>query len=98
MDDEKLRSSIDALPYPKVSQSDIDKKIVSVSYFILPESTITICNIKLANGFSVLGESACVDPRNFDKEIGQTLAYKNAFDKLWPLFGFLLAEKIHGAV
>ena len=34
-----------------------------------------------------------VDPANFDKAIGNRIAYDNAFNKLWPLFGFLLAEK-----
>jgi hypothetical protein len=47
----------------------------------------------LKNGFSVRGESACVDPRNFNMEIGQQLAYRDAFSKMWQLEGYLLAEK-----
>lgn len=38
------------------------------------------------------GESACVNPENYDEEIGTTIAYDNAFKQLWPLFGFMLAE------
>jgi hypothetical protein len=53
---------------------------------------VTICQIVLDNRFDVRGEAACVDPVNFDRAIGQSLAYQDAFKKLWPLFGFLLAE------
>jgi hypothetical protein len=34
-----------------------------------------------------------VDARNFNPEIGQNLAFKNAFSKLWELEGYLLAER-----
>lgn len=97
MNDTKLQNAIDALEYPKVTEESIAAKIEAISYIVLPNSTVTICNIKLHNGFSVRGESACIDPRNFDADIGQELAYKNAFGKLWKLEGYLLAEKLHGA-
>lgn len=38
------------------------------------------------------GESACVNPANYDQEIGERIAYDNAFSKLWAFFGFVLAE------
>ena len=47
----------------------------------------------LDNGFSVSGESACVNPENYNQQIGEKIAFDNAFRQLWPLFGFLLAEK-----
>lgn len=55
--------------------------------------TVTHCRIILDNGFSVSGESACVNAENYNQEIGERIAYNNAFRQLWPLFGFLLAEK-----
>lgn len=54
--------------------------------------TTTVCLITLDNGYTVLGTSACVDPANFDKELGERLAYDDAVDKVWPLAGFRLAE------
>ena len=60
---------------------------------VLPNSTVTVCNITLENGYSVRGESACVDTRNFNLDIGQNLAFKHAFSKLWELEGYLLAER-----
>lgn len=89
---EALAEAIAAQPYPKVTKDSIEAKIAKVDYLVLPESTVTLCNITLKNGYSVRGESACVDPRNFNVEIGKGLAYKQAFDKLWPLEGYLLAE------
>ena len=87
-----LEEAIEAQPYPKVTKDSIEAKIAKVDYLVLPESTVTLCNITLKNGYSVRGESACVDPRNFNFEIGKGLAYKQAFDRLWPLEGYLLAE------
>lgn len=70
----------------------MEGRIASIDYSNLPKTTVTLCNITLDNGYSVRGESACVDPVNFNKEIGEKIAHDNAFNKLWPLFGFLLAE------
>ena len=72
----------------------IQSRIKDVTYHRIPGTTATICNIEMANGFSVRGESACVDPKNFDEAIGRKIAYDNAFDKLWPLEGYLLAERL----
>jgi hypothetical protein len=92
MSGEALEKAIADRPFEKVTKDSIEAKIVKVDYMVLPDSTVTLCNITLKNGYSVRGESACVDPRNFNIEIGKSLAYKQAFDKLWPLEGYLLAE------
>jgi hypothetical protein len=89
----ELEQAIADQPYEKVTKASIEAKIAKVDYLVLPESTVTLCNITLKNGYSVRGESACVDPRNFNVEIGKGLAYKQAFDRLWPLEGYLLAER-----
>ena len=91
--DKSLIKAIAAQPFEKVTKESIEAKIAKVDYLVLPESTVTLCNITLKNGYSVRGESACVDPRNFNVEIGKGLAYKQAFDNLWPLEGYLLAER-----
>lgn len=87
-----LNAAIAATPGEKVTKSQIEARIVDISYIRIGE-TVTICNILLDNGYSVRGESACVDPANYRREVGEQIAYNNAFEKLWPLFGFLLAEK-----
>lgn len=95
MNEQELAQAIESRPFPKVTKADIDARIARVDYFQMPEGTVTICQITLDNGFSVRGESACVDPRNYNKDIGESLAHKDAFSKLWPLVGFMLAETQH---
>lgn len=94
VNNEDLNARIAAQPYPKVTEQGIVRRIKDVTYTRLPGTTTTICNITMENGFSVRGESACVDPRNFNSEIGNSLAYKDAFRKLWAFEGYLLAEKL----
>ena len=91
--DEQLESAIDAQPFEKVTKDSINLKIKSADYMILPNSTVTICNLILENGFSVRGESACVHSDNFNKKIGEEIAYRDAFSKIWQLEGYLLAQK-----
>jgi len=93
MTNEELDEAIANRPYDKVTKERIESRIQNIEYLILPNSTVTICNIILDNGFSVRGEAACVDKRNFNIEIGEDLAYKHAFSKLWELEGYLLAER-----
>ena len=61
-----------------------------------PLELLTFCVLVLRNGFTVTGESACASPENFDAELGRKIARQNAINKVWPLLGFLLKEKLHG--
>ncbi len=57
---------------------------------------LTFCVLVLRNGFTVTGESACASPENFDAEIGRKIARENAIDKVWPLMGYALKERLSG--
>lgn len=48
---------------------------------------------KLPNGFTIVGESACVDPDNYDENIGRDIALKDIEKQLWMLEGYLLQDK-----
>ena len=61
-----------------------------------PLGLLTFCVLVLRNGFTVTGESACASPENFDAEIGRKIARQNAVQKIWPLMGYALKEKISG--
>lgn len=96
--EDELEKKIEATPAPRVTKEQIEARIDEVTTSKMPWSdTVTICEIKLDNGFSVRGESACVNPENYDEEIGNKIAYDNAFRQLWPFFGFMLAEDQHRA-
>ena len=55
---------------------------------------LTFCVLVLRNGFTVTGESACASPENFDAEIGRKVARQNAVQKMWPLMGYALKERL----
>ena len=57
---------------------------------------LTFCVLVLRNGFTVTGESACASPENFDAEIGRKIARQNAVQKIWPLMGYALKQKLEG--
>jgi len=56
---------------------------------------LTFCVLALDNGFTVTGESACASPENFDAELGRKIARQNAMQKIWPLEGYLLRQKLN---
>lgn len=62
-----------------------------------PLDLLTFCVLVLRNGFTVTGESACASPENFDAEIGRRIARENAVQKIWPLMGYALKQRLHEA-
>ena len=64
---------------------------------LLPLKLLTFCVLVLKNGFTVTGESACASPENFDAELGRKISRANAVNKVWPLLGFSLKQKLHEA-
>ena len=78
-----------------VTLEDIQSKVKKTTYTILPDTTTTVCQLHMENGYVILGTSACVDPAKFSAATGEKYAYEDAINKAWPLEGYLLAEEIH---
>ena len=57
-------------------------------------SLLTFCVLRLKNGFTVTGESACASKENFDADLGRKIARQNAVNKIWPLEGYLLKQEL----
>ena len=81
----------------KVAFSHITDLVDSLEFkfAIVPDTTTTACWAILPNGFQVgYGESACVDPENFDVALGEKYAKERAVNEakntLWKLEGYLL--------
>lgn len=55
---------------------------------------LTFCVLVLENGFTVSGESACASPENFDAALGRKIARQKAVEKIWPLEGYALRERL----
>lgn len=82
---EKVRTS--------VCITDIENKIKQVVFSVLPDTTTTICQLFMENGYVILGTSACVDKTKYNKALGDKYAYEDAINKAWPLEGYLLAQQ-----
>lgn len=90
----------------RVTRCTIEDAILSEHYFTAGEAVdnaaaplalnlLTFCVLVLDNGFTVTGESACVDPANFNAETGMRVAREKAIEKVWPLLGFRLRDRLH---
>lgn len=98
------------LTKPRITPTDIEDNIVEEHYFTAadavlddflgdgdhtgPLGLLTFCVLVLQNGFTVTGESACASPENFDAAIGRKIARANAVNKIWPLMGYQLKERL----
>lgn len=50
----------------------------------------TLSTFLLSNGFTITGRSTCVDPANFDEDLGLKLAREDAKRQLWAFEGYRL--------
>lgn len=73
----------------KLTIEYLESLVVGEQYYVFPGTTMTVCCLTLKNGFSVVGESACINPDDFDEAIGRGIARAGAIDKLWSLEGYL---------
>jgi Phage protein (N4 Gp49/phage Sf6 gene 66) family len=72
----------------KLSLEDIKNAVAEIDFLRVPDSTVTICVLRLQNGFIVLGHSACINPADFDQSLGENIAYEKALDQIWQLEGY----------
>lgn len=56
----------------------------------------TVVLVKLRNGFTLIEESACVDPANYDHATGERYALAKAKKHVWNHLGFLLSTARKG--
>ena len=107
-DDNAMEAEIQAKgkTAPRVTPADIEANIAAEYYFTADKAVgqgvpllsslglLTFCVLVLRNGFTVTGESACASPENFDAEIGRKIARANAVQRIWPLMGYALKERL----
>ena len=70
-----------------LNNSDIEVKTVF--------GKCTTVAVKLKNGFILTESSACVDPANYDAELGKKLCYEHIENRLWELEGYALQKRVH---
>lgn len=82
---------------PRITKAEIDALYNKLEFvFGKVSETRIMCSASL-DGFVIAdGFGACVDPANFDEQIGMQIAQKKcslaAYDKLWELEGYRLSR------
>lgn len=96
MNEKDIESEIQAkgLTAPRLTPDSITATIAKEDYHVFPGTTLTVCLLTLHNGFHVIGESASASPENFDADLGRKIAFQKARDRIWPLEGYLLRERL----
>jgi len=82
------------LTAPRVTPERLEEVIKKERYHVFEGTTTTVCCLILENGFTVVGESACASPENFNAELGRKIARDNAKNKIWALEGYALKERL----
>lgn len=54
----------------------------------------TVVVLTMENGYEVVGTSACVDPNEYDREIGVYWAIKDALKKVADIVGYVRQSQI----
>lgn len=100
MNDQDIENKIVAkgLTAPRVTLQSIKDKIKHVEYakhVSYGGQILRWCIITMENGFGVTGNpSVAVSPENDNEELGEKIAYDNAFNEIWKLEGYALKEKL----
>jgi hypothetical protein len=86
---------------PRITPKDLDDAMLQardVQYHRFPGTSVVVCCVVLANGFSLVGKAAAVSMETFDLEVGKEVAYKDAREQLWVLLGYKLRERLSPSV
>jgi len=80
----------------KITKEDVDALLAAskVEDTKIGEKS-TVVSITLPNGFVIITSSSCVDPANYDHELGKSICLKRAEDKVWELEGYRLQSTLN---
>jgi len=79
-----------------VTQKQVDDAIIEtdIQTIELVGKRHTLVAVKLANGFTIIETTTCVDPDNYSEEIGAEIAMTRIKDKIWMLEGYILQTQL----
>ncbi len=73
----------------KINQQMVDDFIVDIQVQTLAEkNTVVVATLK--SGFTIVESSSCVDPANYDEELGASICIERIKNKIWNHLGFVL--------
>ena len=91
-----MNQSNESIKRTSVTTTDMQQKTKLVEYYVVSQTTTTLCFMHLHCGFLIIGKSACVDPAKFNVALGEKYAYEDAINKMWELEGYLLSNELYG--
>ena len=59
------------------------------------DKPVTYVTVRMKNGFTLRESTTCVDPDNYDEEIGKQICLDRIEDKIWFLLGYALQDKVY---
>lgn len=59
------------------------------------DKPVTYVTVRMKNGFTVRESTTCVDPANYDEEVGKQICLEKIEDKIWFLLGYALQDKVY---
>lgn len=79
-----------------IRPADIDA-IMDVTHFHIYtyNNKTTVVIATLQSGFTITESSSCVDPANYDEEIGVDICKERIKNKLWELEGYVLQKEVY---
>jgi hypothetical protein len=54
----------------------------------------TVVSVQLPNGFIIVESSACVDPVNYNEQLGADICIQRIKNKIWELEGYKLQSEL----
>lgn len=73
----------------KILKEDVEHFITDVDTITVGEKT-TVVNAHTLTGFDTVKHSSCVDPKNYNEELGKKYAMEEVINSLWSHLGFVL--------
>jgi len=78
-----------------ITADNVESFIACYEDFKIGEKT-TVVKATLVNGFIIVESSSCVDPANFNQDMGIDICLERIKNKVWELLGFMLQTAQNG--
>lgn len=80
----------------KITKEQIDEIVKNSTFHIQKVfDKCTVVSMRLPNGFILVESSACVDPKNFDYNLGQQICKEKLIGRIGELEGYRLQSELH---
>ncbi|MBU2708883.1 hypothetical protein KCM76_23010 [Zooshikella marina] len=74
-----------------INRDEILEEVMETVEF-LTRGVLTLCVLKTKNDYYIVGQSACVNPKDYDQELGESLAFDHAAKQLIEKYSFYVSQ------